>query len=160
MLGVLPVLTVLAVVAALFLRAEVKSDEAASQEAPTEAKAVLERALPAVLSYDYRHMEADRAKAVKYLTKSYRSDYTKTFELLVKGEEGQPGPVVKSKTAVKATLLNAGVVDADEHRVRLLVFVNQVSTKDGASGQLFQNRVAVTMVEKNGEWLIDQLDSL
>lgn len=158
--AVLPLLTVIAIAAALVLRAEAKGDDAASQVAPEEATAVLERALPAVLSYDYRHMDADRSKATKYLTSSYRSDYTKTFELLVKGEDGQPGPVVKSKTVVKATLLNTGVVDADEHRVRLLAFVNQVSTKDGTGGQLFQNRVAVTMVEKDGKWLIDALDSL
>lgn len=131
--------------------------EADDQDAGREAMAAAERALGAVLAYDYQRMDADRERAVKYLTPSYAEKFTKTFELLTVGPDGQPGPAVKTKTVVTADVLGTGVMDAEAERVRVVAFVNQNSVKDGGAPAIFQNRVVVTMVLRGDAWLIDEV---
>ena len=125
-----------------------------------DASAAAERALTAVLSYDYRHMTADRDRAARFLTPSYRKQYLKNFDdLLTKGPDGSPGPVEKTKAVVTADVLNTGVVDADKNRVRVIVFVNQSSVKGDAQPTLFQNRVVATLVHSGDTWLVDNIKS-
>ncbi|MGY2873214.1 Mce-associated membrane protein [Marmoricola sp. URHA0025 HA25] len=129
-------------------------------DAGPDASAAAERALKAVLSYDYRHMEADRDRAVQFLTPSYRKDYLKTFNgLLAVGPDGSPGPVEKTKAVVTADVLDTGVVDAESDRVRIIAFVNQSSVKGDAQPTVFQNRVVATMVHRGDNWLVDNLTS-
>jgi Mce-associated membrane protein len=129
-------------------------------DAGPDASAAAERALKAVLSYDYRHMEADRDRAVQFLSPAYKKDYLKTFnELLTEGPDGSPGPVEKTKAVVTADVLDTGVVDAESDRVRIIAFVNQSSVKGDGQPTVFQNRVVATMVERDGRWLVDNLKS-
>lgn len=124
-----------------------------------QAAASAERALAAVLSYDYRRMEADRKRAVAFLTDRYAEDFNKTFDLLVDGPEGEEGGAVKTKAVVTATVLNVGVVPGGGDDVRVLAYVDQSSTKAGASPTTFQNRVVATMTKDGDDWLIDELRS-
>jgi Mce-associated membrane protein len=125
-----------------------------------EASSAAERALTAVLSYDYRHMEADRDRAARFLTPSYRKQYVKNFDdLLTKGPDGSPGPAEKTKAVVTADVLDTAVADADSNRVRVVVFVNQSSVKGDAQPTIFQNRVVATMVRRDGSWLLDDIKS-
>jgi Mce-associated membrane protein len=125
-----------------------------------DASAAAERALTSVLSYDYRHMTADRDRAARFLTPSYRKQYVKNFDdLLTKGPDGSPGPAEKTQAVVTADVLNTAVVDAESHRVRVIVFVNQSSVKAGGQPTTFQDRVVATMVERNGSWLVDNIKS-
>lgn len=129
-------------------------------DAGPDASAAAERALKAVLSYDYRHMEADRDRAVQFLTPAYKKDYLKTFnELLTQGPDGSPGPVEKTKAVVTADVLDTGVVDAESDRVRIIAFVNQSSVKGDGQPTVFQNRVVATMVHRGDRWLVDNLKS-
>jgi Mce-associated membrane protein len=129
-------------------------------EAGPDASAAAERALTSVLSYDYRHMEADRDRAAQFLTPSYRKQYVKNFDdLLTKGPDGSPGPAEKTKAVVTADVLDTAVVDAERDRVRVIVFVNQSSVKGDGSPTLFQNRVVATMVHRDGAWLVDNIKS-
>lgn len=128
-------------------------------EAGPEATAAAERALTAVLSYDYRHMEADRDRAVTFLTPRYEKQYLKTFGLLTEGPDGAPGGAVKTKAVVTADVLNAGVVDAESDLVRVIAFVNQSSVKGEGQPAIFQNRVVATMVHQGGDWLVDNITS-
>lgn len=116
-----------------------------------------------MLSYDYRRLEADKERALRYLTPSFGEKFGQTFDkLLTAAEKGQPNNVVKTKTVVKADVLDDGVMNpgaATTDRVRVLAFVNQSSRKGDRSPTVFQNRVAVTMVERDGRWLIDDLTS-
>lgn len=179
LLPVLAVVTALAVVAALvalgmlwkrssdagvglatgIVKGEVPAREAASDTAQSAAA----RALSAVLSYDYRRMDADKSRALKYLTPSFGKEFGTTFDkLLADAADGKPGNAVKTKTVVKADVLGTGVMNPDAattSRVRVLAFVNQSATKGDGSPTIFQNRVAVTMVERDGTWLIDDLTS-
>jgi Mce-associated membrane protein len=60
---------------------------------------------------------------------------------------------------VTAHVLGSAVVDAAPGLARVLVFVNQTSTKDGKNPVVFQNRVVATMVRSGNAWLIDDLKS-
>jgi Mce-associated membrane protein len=129
-------------------------------DAGPDASAAAERALTSVLSYDYRHMEADRDRAAQFLTPSYRKQYLKNFnDLLTKGPDGSPGPAVKTQAVVTANVLDTGVVDAESDRVRVIVFVNQSSAKGTAQPTVFQDRVVATMVHQGDKWLVDNVKS-
>jgi len=141
----------------LAIRIQHRVDDAG---AGPEASAAAERALEAAFSFDYRHMEADRDRAVRYMTSSYKKDYLKTFDkLLIAGPDGGPGPAVKTKAVVTADVLDTGIVDSDRSRVRVVAFMNQSSVKGDAGPTILQNRVVVTMVRHNGDWLIDDVKS-
>ena len=102
---------------------------------------------------------ADRRRASAYLTDGFRKKYLKNFSLLEKQKDGTPGAAVQTKTIVTASVLGSGVMDAEQARVRVLVYVNQVSKKPGKDPQIFQNRVAMTMEKDGSRWLVDDLKS-
>ncbi|MFL6159579.1 MAG: DnaJ domain-containing protein [Marmoricola sp.] len=149
---------VLALVFGLQLHHKV-SDRQADVKARAAASAVAERALTAVLSYDYRHMDADRDRSAKFLTPAYRKEFLKTFALLTDGPDGAPGGAVKTQAVVTANVLSTAVVDASSSKVRVLVFVNQSSVKGTAAPAIFQNRVVATLVHRGDSWLIDDVKS-
>ncbi len=155
---VLAVLTVTAMVAAGYFGLKVRS-AAQVADARTEAPAAAERAAKAMLSYDYQHLPADRARASAYLTDSFRTEYLKNFSLLEKQKDGTPGAAVQTKTVVTSSVLGSGVMDAEPDLVRVLVYVNQVSKKPDVDPQIFQNRVAMTMKKVGSRWLVDNLKS-
>lgn len=146
-----------------FLEGVTQGDSEARVDAATSASAAAERALAAALSYDYRRMEADRQRALGFMTERYGKKFADTFDkLLTAAEEGKPNNVVKTKTVVKAVVRQVGVMNpsaSSTERVRLLAYVNQTAVKGTETPTIFENRVAVTMVERDGQWLIDGLTS-
>jgi Mce-associated membrane protein len=155
---VLALLTVAALVAAGYFGLQVRRDARAA-DARDEAPASAEQAAKAVLAYDYRTLPADRKRASAYLTPDFRAKYLKNFALLEKQKDGTPGAAVQTKTVVTSSVLGSGVMDAEENKVRVLVYVNQVSKKPGVDPQIFQNRVAMTMEKDGNRWLVDDLKS-
>jgi Mce-associated membrane protein len=151
-------LTVGAVVAAVVFGLQARS-EARTADGRDEAPAAAERAAKAMLAYDYRTLPADRKRASAYLTEDYRPKYLENFEQLEKQKDGAPGLAVQTKTVVTTSVLGSGVMDASEDKVRVLVYVNQVSTRPGRDPQIFQNRVAMTMEKVGNRWLVDALKS-
>jgi Mce-associated membrane protein len=134
--------------------------DARDWDAGTTAASAASRAMTAVLAYDYRHLEADRDRAVRFFTPDGRKDYLKNFNLLIKGKDGQVGPAVKTKTVVTADVLQTAVSDASKSRVRVVVFVNQTAVKgEKGTPAVFQNRVVVTMLHRGGDWLVDKIDT-
>jgi Mce-associated membrane protein len=131
------------------------------EQARDEAPAAADRALEQVLAYDYRHLGADERRAAGYLTARYKqkNHFARTYRLLRVGPNGQPGPAVSTKTVVTAHVLGTAVVDAAPDLARVLVFVNQTSTKTGKDPVIFQNRVVATMVHSGNAWLVDDLQS-
>ncbi|RNM16437.1 J domain-containing protein [Nocardioides pocheonensis] len=158
-LALLGVLTVAALVLAVVVGLRLH-DRVEVFDAGPDATATAERAMTSVLSYDYRHMEADRDRAATFLTPSYRKQYLKSFnDLLTKGPDGSPGPAEKTKAVVTADVLDTAVVDAGRDRVRVLVFVNQTSVKGDGQPTAFQDRVVATMVRHGDGWLVDNIKS-
>lgn len=159
-LVVLALLAVAAVTAAVLVGLRVQ-DAAVAQDARAEAPAAAERAAAAMLSYDYRTLPEDRQRASRYLTGGFKDQYLQNFRLLEEQADGTDGAAVQSKAVVKASVEGSGVVDVSSsgRTVRVLVFVNQVSEKQGADPQIFQNRVQMTMQDVGGRWLVSNLRS-
>ena len=156
--ALLAVLTVAAVVAAVILGLKVRTDQRVA-DARDEAPAAAEQAAKSMLAYDYRHLPADRERATAYMTNGYKAKYLKNFMELEKQKDGTPGLAVQTKTVVTSSVLGSGVMDAEDRVVRVLVYVNQVSTRPGRDPQIFQNRVAMTMDKVGKRWLVDDLKS-
>lgn len=159
-LVVLALLAAAAVTGAVLLGLRVQ-DAVVAQDARAQAPAAAERAAAAMLSYDYRTLPEDRQRASRYLTGGFKKQYLDNFTLLERQADGTPGAAVQSKAVVKASVEGSGVVDISSsgRTARVLVFVNQVSEKQGADPQIFQNRVQMTMEDVDGRWLVSNLRS-
>lgn len=146
--------------ASVWLAGEVR-DEARVADARDQATVAAEQAAEAILSYDYEDLATDRKRAEGYLTGDFRAEYARNFQLLSEQEDGTPGAAVQTKAVVQAQAVGSGVVDVDPdgRTARVLVFVNQTSEKEGQEPQVFLNRVAMTMQERDGRWLVSDLRS-
>lgn len=111
-----------------------------------------------VLSFDYRTMTADVARAKATATGPFLHQYEQTSASLVK----EVGP---AKAIVQASVQSGSVVNASKGQVTVLLFVDQASVRQ-TSGQktpvtrIDQARVQMTMVKQHGRWLVAQLSSL
>ncbi len=130
-----------------------------AQDAGQEATAAAERALPVILSYDYRHLAADRDHAAQFLTPRYKKEYTATFDKLIESTGTTPGPAEQTKAVVTATVENIGVVRAEPGQVRVIAFLNQSTTKAGGTPQLSLNRLTVSMTRSGNSWLVENISS-
>lgn len=157
-LAILAVLAVASVVLASFLAVNL-NDRSGVASAGQAAASVAERGVAAALAYDYRNLDASRDAAAKFMTADYKKDYLKAFTLL-QGTEEKPGPVVSTKTVVRAENVSSAVMDADNELVRVLVFADQQTTKNGRLQPILGNRMVVTMVLVDGTWLVDKIDPL
>jgi Mce-associated membrane protein len=125
-------------------------DHDARQRAAEQALAAAQTAVVAVLSYDYRHLDADFAAAEALTAQPFTAEYQRTTAKAVR-------PVaVKNSAVVKASLSAAGVVRATADRVVVLAFVNQTTSSSRLQRpQVDQNRVELTMVRHDdGRWLV------
>jgi Mce-associated membrane protein len=129
------------------------------QDAGQEASAAAERALPVILSYDYRHLTADRDQAARFLSGKYKKEYTTTFNKLIESTGSTPGPAEQTKAVVKATISDIGVVDAEPDVAKVIVFLNQATVKAGGTPKYSLNRLTVSMVKSGNSWLVDNINS-
>ena len=95
------------------------------QEALDTAPAAAESAAAAVLSYDYRSLEADRDAAAKFLSDGYREEYVDTFDKLVVESATQTKAAVEAQVLASAAM-NSG--ERDPSKVPVLLFVNQTTS--------------------------------
>jgi Mce-associated membrane protein len=125
-------------------------------QARRTAPAAAERAAEAILSYDYKTLEADRDAAAQLMTPQYRKEYLPTFEALV----AKLAP--EQKAHVEASVRASGVTAAGADRVEVLLFVNQTtrSTAHGGEPQVALNRVTFSMVRQDNAWRVDDIKPL
>ncbi|MFJ2030428.1 hypothetical protein [Streptosporangium sp. NPDC087985] len=130
-----------------------RGDEHAMQEALTAARLVA----PAMLSYDYRTIEQDFARAGGYTT----GDLTEHYRQLVTAL----GPRAKEQRMVRqVTVAGAAVESAESGRIEVLLFMNTDTVKALAGEeprrQISQNRARMLMVKKDTRWLVAELSTL
>ncbi|MEV8633891.1 hypothetical protein AB0395_19750 [Streptosporangium sp. NPDC051023] len=131
-----------------------RSDEAAGQEALATARSVAAD----MLSYDYRTIEQDFARARGYTTGNLSQYYRQLTTTLVPTAR-------KQRTVQQATVAGAGVESAQADRVEVLLFVNMntVRTLPGDKEprrQIRQNRARLVMVKQDSHWLVSELSTL
>jgi Mce-associated membrane protein len=126
-----------------------------ADDARGEALAVARKAAPVVLSYDYKHLDRDFARARGHLTGKFRDEYRKTTATVV-------APTAeKYRGVVKATVATASVVSASPDQVMTLLFVNQVTQSTQVSGSRVDlNRVRMTMTRTSQGWKVSAVDAL
>ncbi|GGL21434.1 hypothetical protein Sme01_74650 [Sphaerisporangium melleum] len=154
LLGLLAaVLAVLTVLAYLRLR-ELRDSESAAAEALAAARAYA----PDMLSYDYRTVEADLARARGYATGNLAGHYGELSRVLV--------PVVKrEQTVQQAAVAAAAVESATPDRVQVLLFMNMGTTRllpgdEQPHKQVVQNRARFVLVKGQEHWLVSELSTL
>ncbi|UUU35828.1 hypothetical protein JIX56_41615 [Streptomyces sp. CA-210063] len=134
-----------------------------AEQARGEALAAARKAAPVVLSYDYRHLDRDFARARTHLTGAFRDEYRRTTTTVV-------GPTArKYHGVVKATVTAptgggrpaASVVSAGPDKAVVLLFVNQVTTSTQVTGSRMDlNRVRMTLTRTSEGWKVSAVDAL
>ncbi|MEU6916262.1 hypothetical protein [Streptomyces olindensis] len=132
-------------------------------QARQQALAAARTAAPVVLSYDYRHLERDFARARTHLTGKFAEEYRRTTKAVV-------GPTArKYHGVVKATVADpagggdpaASVVSASADRAVVLLFVNQVTRSTQVTGSRVDlNRVRMTLTRTSEGWKVSTVDAL
>jgi Mce-associated membrane protein len=125
-------------------------DHGAAQRSGQQALAAARSAAVTVLSYDYRHLDADFAAASALTAQPFTAEYQRTTTKAVR-------PVATTNAAVvKARVSAAGVVRATPDRVVVLAFVDQTTSSNRLQRpQVDQNRVELSMVRgSGGRWLV------
>lgn len=130
---------------------------------PSEPAAAAVRAavdhVPRILSYDYRSLDKHLASVADAMTPEFKSTFTDTFTAAVEPM------AAKNKAVTKALVRGAGIANMrnDDTKANLLLFIDQilVSSNGKKSGQtqprVGQERVAVTMVNVDGAWLVENI---
>jgi Mce-associated membrane protein len=156
------VLLVAGLVAAAVLGWQYREGQRADR-ARGEALDAARKAAPVVLSYDYRRLDRDFARARTHLTGDFRDEYGRTTKTVV-------GPTArKYHGVVKATVVEpagggapaASVVSASPDRAVVLLFVNQVTRSTQVTGSRVDlNRVRMTLTRAAGGWKVSGVDAL
>jgi Mce-associated membrane protein len=127
---------------------------AANQAAVAAAKSEVH----SILSYDYRSISTDIARAKLDTTGVFAHQYASTASQLL--SEAQ-----QVKAIVQATIGSSGVVSSAPNQVVVLLFVDQASVRQTSgkttpTTRIDQSRVRVTMSRVNGKWLVSDLAAL
>ncbi|GAB2487668.1 hypothetical protein [Jatrophihabitans fulvus] len=119
-----------------------------------EAVGQVSTALNQMLSYDYRKPEVAQAAARRWLVGDAPAQYTLLFRQLQQLAPNQ-------KLTLVARVTSAGVVELHGRTARLLVFLDQQSTRatDGQSS-VSAAQVQITAVHRAAGWRISELKPL
>ncbi len=105
------------------------------------------------LSYDYRTLNRDMARAEAGMSPRFGKQYRTTMSKI-------RAQTQSARVRLKATVAGTSLISADEHAAQALVFVDQVTTRAGSRRQrLDQNRVVVTLIRGGGHWRISKMDA-
>lgn len=151
LLAGLAVLVVLLAVATGYLLTQPSDGDIA--DGASQAQGAAERAATVVLAYDYRTLDQDQREAGALMTASYREKYDDLFTQIAANAPDL-------KVVVTADVVASGLVRVGADRVQVLVFVNRPTTRaDDAEPVIYRDQVVMTMVESDGTWLVDDMDT-
>jgi Mce-associated membrane protein len=154
LLGVLVLVAGVLVPTMWFDLRELRDAEAAGVAALGAAK----RMTPGLLSYDYRTVEEDLARAGAHTTGELTGHYKKLRASLVAG--------VKAQKSVRTAGVVAGsVVSAEPDRVAVLLFVNtdtvkEIPGQDVPERLREKNRIRLVMVRRDTGWMAAEMSTL
>ena len=111
-------------------------------------------AAAAILSYRAQTVDADLARAERYLTGEFLETFTRLADSTV-----IPGAKQKSISA-EATVSAIGVSSANDSSAELLLFINQTTTVGTQAPSEATNSVRMHLVKVGSQWLVDQFEPL
>jgi uncharacterized membrane protein YvbJ len=122
-----------------------------SEDAARTVRASVTDKVEALLSYDHDTFDEDLEAAQEGMTSSFQEEYEPTVAEI-------RDRALAQERSQEADVVAVAVVTQSPEEVETLVFVNTVSSREGANQQrLMQNRVSVRMIKQDGAWLIDEL---
>ena len=105
------------------------------------------------LSYSWKTFDEDRKKARALMGPKLARQYDAAMDQVAQ-------QTATSKLTLKATVLSAGVLSAEKHQAKVLLFVNTITTREGSTKQqLDQNRVVMDLTRKDGDWIVSKMDA-
>ena len=105
------------------------------------------------LSYSWQTFDQDRKSARALMGAKLAKQYDDAMDKVA-------AQTATSKLTLKATVLSTGLLSAEEHKARVLLFVNTLTTREGSKKQqLDQNRVVMELVRKDGDWTVSRMDA-
>jgi Mce-associated membrane protein len=133
-------------------------DQRDADAAGRAALAVAKEVAPDLLSYDYRTVEEDLARAGTHTTGELTKHYKELATTLVSKAKAQ-------KIVQTVAIAGAGIEREEPGRVDVLLFVNtgtvkEIPGKDGPEQQFTQNRARFVMVRQDSHWLVADLSTL
>ncbi|MEU6218286.1 hypothetical protein ABZ845_12325 [Streptomyces sp. NPDC047022] len=134
-----------------------------AEQARGEALAAARKAAPVVLSYDYRHLDRDFARARALLTGHFRDQYGRTTKTVVAPTATTYHGVVKATVATPSDggTPAASVVSATPDKAVVLLFVDQVTQSTQVpEPRLDLNRVRLTLTRTSDGWKVSGVDAL
>ncbi|RYP82936.1 J domain-containing protein [Nocardioides guangzhouensis] len=152
LLAGLAVMVLLVTLTAAYLQVT-GSDAVAADDAADEATAAARTSVPLVFTYDYRYPDRDKDRALRVLTGDLKAQYDELWSKAI-------GPnLEKSKGYAKTTSSTAGVacVSDDGQRVGVLVVLDSEAGNVKQTQKLTLSFTA-TMVQREGDWLIEKID--
>jgi Mce-associated membrane protein len=131
------------------------SDKTATQQERDAAVAAAKTEIPQILSYNYKTLNADLARASADTTGQFSGQFGVLASQLI-------GPnATKQQTVTKAAVATAAAVDSSGDEVTVLVFLDQSTTsKAQPKAQVSSGQLRVTMQKVNGRWLVEQFQAL
>jgi len=107
-----------------------------------------------LVTYDHQDPEAHRAAVVERSTASFASEYEAAFE------QGLGQLIVDLEASSQGFLKDVYVTEVDRGQALAIVVLDVES--DGTAGprRLFDVYVRLTMIEVDGEWLVDDVTDL
>lgn len=136
------------------------ADESSEAEAAGRAaETAAERAIPAVLGYDYRTIDEDITNAASFETEDFAAQRADFFA--EKSGDGQTlrDQIVAAKAVVTAVVPSTGLtrVSPEGDRAIVVVFIDQESRKGKEAPRILRQWATLTMLEQDGNWLIDDI---
>jgi Mce-associated membrane protein len=153
-MAVLGALAAASVVSAVLLAIAAHHDDATSA-ASTAARKAATAEIQQILSYDYRTINSDVARANADTTGQFHQQFgTLSGQLIVPA-------ALQQQTVTQAKVANSSVVSANANQVVVLLFVDQATTnKTQRQAQPVGSQVKVTMQQASGRWLVAQFQAL
>src|SRR5215216_1603732 len=130
---------------------------AVAEDAGVSAVDAATSAVPAVLSYDYRTLDADFAEAESYLTEEFADKRAALFEQEAESGMTLREQVVNDEVVVVARVSGTGLtrVSADGDRATVVVFVDQDSQKGKGAPRSLRMWATLSMIADGDDWLLD-----
>lgn len=151
LLAALAVLAAILIGLCVWAKATAPASEDEIARSTGDAQAAAEKAIVAIVSYDYRSLDDDQAKAAAYMTPSFKKEYESLFAVI---RDNAPA----TKTIISTEVVGSSIVRSGDDRVQVFLFINTPTLKaDITEPEVYKNQVTVTMEKVGDEWLVDQL---
>ena len=130
-------------------------DVATTREDASDAAA---SAAETIFTYQWNKLKQHESESTDLMTPKF----AKKFESIAPALNAL---APQRRIQVKGVVRNAATLecgdDCVENRAKVLVFIDQARVADGAEKPtVFGNRIEMTMVKRNGDWLVDNVKAL